>query len=223
MVKVEVNQVIRSNRKTIALVVTKDATLIVRAPFHTPQSYIEDLVRKKSAWIKQKMNEVNQRPKQVKKEFVNGEGFLFLGKTYRLQIVEELPTEIELSDRLYLLKKAQSNAEEIIYSWYKSEAAKKIKERCEWFSKKTGYYPNSIKITDARKRWGSCSSKGNLNFNWRLILVPLEVLDYVIVHELIHMDQPNHSKFFWNKVRSIIPDFEKHRAWLKHHGSLLEI
>jgi hypothetical protein len=92
-----------------------------------------------------------------------------------------------------------------------------------WFSLKTGHVPATIRITDARQRWGSCTQKGGLNFSWRLIQVPPEIFDYVVVHELVHISQPDHSKKFWAKVRKIMPDYEQRRNWLKDHEWLLKI
>ncbi|MCX6685054.1 MAG: SprT family zinc-dependent metalloprotease [Methanoregula sp.] len=223
MANIKIDKIIRSKRKTIALVVTKESQLIIRAPFYTPLDYIEKIVSKKSVWIKQKIAEISKQPKAQKKEFVNGEGFLFLGKPYQLQIVENHPLDIELKDRLYIAQNALPNIEKKLTQWYRNQAIEKITERCFWYSKLTGYHPISIKITDAQKRWGSCSAKGTVNFSWHLILAPLEVIDYVIVHELIHLEEPNHSKIFWIKVRSILPDYEKRKNWLKNNERLLKM
>jgi hypothetical protein len=92
-----------------------------------------------------------------------------------------------------------------------------------WFSIKTGHIPTSIRITDARQRWGSCTHKGGLNFSWRLIQAPPKIVDYVVVHELVHISQPDHSKKFWNKVREILPDYERRRKWLRENERLLKI
>ena len=92
-----------------------------------------------------------------------------------------------------------------------------------WFSLKTGLVPETIRITDARQRWGSCTHKGGLSFSWRLIQAPPEIVDYVVVHELVHISQPDHSKKFWDKIRKIMPDFEQRRNWLKDHEWLLKI
>ena len=100
----------------------------------------------------------------------------------------------------------------------KDEARKKIADRCEWISNITGYKPVSVKISNAKKRWGSCSHMGDLNLSWHLILAPMEIIDYVIVHELVHLEVKNHSKYFWNKVRTIMPDYDDRRHWLKQNG-----
>ena len=103
------------------------------------------------------------------------------------------------------------------------EAQREIHARCMWFSMTTGYTPKSIRITDASQRWGSCTSTGGLNFSWRLIQAPLEIVDYVIVHELVHLRQPDHSKKFWAKVKEMMPDYERRREWLMENERLLRI
>jgi len=105
--------------------------------------------------------------------------------------------------------------------WYKERAYEKISERVQWYALKNGFQYNKIKITQAQKRWGSCSSKGNLNFSWRLIMAPLPVVDYVVVHELAHLVEKNHSKAFWSKVKMLMTDYQKQQEWLKRNGHLL--
>ena len=107
--------------------------------------------------------------------------------------------------------------------WYMQEAEKEIHSRCMWFSMMTGYSPSSVRITDARRRWGSCTYKGGLNFSWRLIQAPLEIVDYVIVHELVHLRQPDHSPKFWAKVEALMPDYKRRREWLRENERLLRI
>lgn len=223
MEEIKISKIIRSKRKTIALVLTHDATLVIRAPLKTPVDYLENLVNKKRDWIRAKLQEIQNKPKSKAKEFVNGESFYYLGKSYRLKIVDCVGIDIELKDNLLLSQAKVPCARDVVIKWYKSVAEKKIKERCEWYSSLTGYKPLSIKITDAQKRWGSSGPKGTVNFSWRLIMAPLEIIDYVIVHELVHLEQRDHSRFFWNKVKSILPDFKKRQKWLKDNGRALDI
>jgi len=109
-----------------------------------------------------------------------------------------------LKDFFYLSENYREKAREVFISWYKKEAKKILTERVEFYSKSTGLKPNSVKITSAQKRLGSCSSKGNLNFSWRLVMLPIRVIDYVVVHELAHLEEHNHSKNFWTKVKTIM-------------------
>lgn len=218
MEEIKISKIIRSKRKTIALVVTHDAELIIRAPIKVSVKYLKNLVNKKSAWITAKLKEMQDRTKPKAKEFVSGETFLYLGKSYRLKIVDNAEIDIGLKDNLLLSLEKVPYAREVLMQWYKSEAEKKIKERCEFYSSLTGCKPFSIRITDAQKRWGSCGAKGTLNFSWRLIMSPMEIIDYVIVHELVHLEQRDHSRLFWDKVKNIMPDFKRRQKWLKDNG-----
>lgn len=113
------------------------------------------------------------------------------------------------------------NARELFIQWYKKEAIKRIKERVDFYSSITGLKYRKISITNARHRWGSCNGIANLCFTWRLIMAPLEIIDYVIVHEIFHIEVKNHSKDFWQKVESFIPEYKKCRKWLTENQNLL--
>lgn len=223
MEEIRINEIVRSRRRTITLVVTQDCTLVVRAPLGASNSHIESVVREKSAWIKKKFFEISQRPKAMAKEFVNGEEFLYLGQAYKLCFVERARKDIELTDKICLSVQVKPIARFVLRRWYKATALKIIGQRCQWYADAIGHKPVSVKITEARKRWGSCGSKGTLNFSWRLVMAPPEVIDYVIVHELTHIGQMNHSPVFWRQVADILPDYKKQEKWLQENGGLLTI
>jgi hypothetical protein len=223
MEEIPVEKIIRSRRRTIALEVTPAATVIVRAPLRAPAEYIAEILQQKSSWILRKMDEIKRRPHPPCHEYMEGELFLFLGRSYPLHIVKDGSMTIERSDRLYVSITLLPDIRNQLKHWYREEARKEIRARCMWFSLKTGHVPETIRITDARRRWGSCTHKGGLSFSWRLIQAPPEIVDYVVVHELVHISQPDHSKKFWAKVRKIMPDYEQRRNWLKDHEWLLKI
>ncbi len=223
MEEIIINKIMRSRRRTVSLMVMPDATLVVRAPLSASNSFIESVVRKKSAWIKKKLSEISLRTKPPAREFINGEEFLYIGQTYKLCIVDQADKDIELGENLFLSTRVRPIARYVIRRWYKSAAAKIIAQRCQWYADATGFKPVSIKISEARKRWGSCGSKGTLNFSWRLIMAPMEIIDYVIVHELAHIGQLNHSPAFWRQVSDILPDYKSREKWLKENGSLLTV
>lgn len=216
-------KVIKSKRKTIALTVTEDAQLIVKAPFYVSEETIKQVILKHRRWIEKRKREINSRAKYKPKEFVNGEGFLYLGKWYKLFIVEEQLEPLRFENGFYLSKTALPHAKKVFLDWYKRSAYEKISERVEFYAKKRGITYNKIKISNAMRRWGSCSSRGNLNFSWRLIMAPLSVIDYVVVHELAHIIERNHSKRFWNIVKIMMPDYKIQSKWLKDFGYLLRI
>lgn len=220
----EIKKVIRSKRKTISLQISDDAALIVRAPFKASDEIINRVVLKHKDWVEKKKKEMQLRDiKFSKKEFVNGEGFLYLGNYYRLRVVENQEIPLNFESGFYLSKECLVNAKEKFIDWYKMRAYEKISQRVRWYAQKRGFKYNRINITNAQKRWGSCSCRINLNFSWRLIMAPLPVVDYVIVHELVHLCEKNHSKAFWNKVKMLMTDYEKHQDWLKRNGHLLRL
>ena len=224
MTEIKIDKIIRSKRRTIALEVSRDATLIVRAPYRTPLDFIEKVVFKKRFWIKEKQEFVRDRCKKViPKKFVSGEGFLYLGDMYKLEFVDVMNMPIVFDSSFKIAHKNYDIAKEILITWYKAQAYQKISERVNWHSSLSSLKYNKIKLSDARKRWGSCSAKGNLNFSWRLIMAPLRVIDYVVVHELAHLEEKNHSKRFWNKIKIMLPDYEQYKDWLKENRYLLDI
>jgi len=221
---IEIEKVIRTKRKTIGLQITDDATLIVKAPFSVDDEMIRKVIFKHKKWIEQKKREIGERdPKFSPKEFVNGEGFLYLGKFYRLKIVDDQKVPLKFANEFYLSRNALPQAKEVFIEWYKKIAYEKISERVRWYAQKRGFKYNKINITNAQKRWGSCSSNRNLNFSWRLIMAHLSVVDYVVIHELVHLEEKNHTKSFWNKVKMLMPDYEKYKDWLKENGYLLRL
>jgi predicted metal-dependent hydrolase len=189
-------------------------------------SVINELVRKKRDWIIRKRAELKNRPAPLARQYLNGEEFLFLGRTIRFQVIEtgnDPAPAIRLGEKLYVPDIFLPDIRVHLKKWYSIEADTVLKTRCKRYEVLTGLYPSSVQITGAERRWGSCSPGGRLHFSWRLVMAPPEVIDYVIVHELTHISQPDHSSEFWRKVRDVMPDYEKRRDWLKEHGRLLTL
>jgi predicted metal-dependent hydrolase len=216
----QIDKIIRSKRRTIALVITKDATLEVRAPLRAPLELIKQFVAKKRSWIEKKIDLMSKRRKRIlPKEFVDGEEFMYEGNIFKLQAGD--CKEISMFDVLYFPRKFLPQAKRHLTIWYKNRALEKIVERVKHYASITQLQYKSIKITNAKRRWGSCSAKGSLNISWRLIMARPDILDYVVVHELVHLVEMNHSRSFWNKVQKILPDYKRHRDWLKQNGDSL--
>jgi len=223
MEDIPIEKIIRSHRRTIALEVTPAATLVVRAPIRASYTNIEEIIRQKSSWILRKLDDMKRRPLSPCHEYAEGELFFYLGRVYPLHFVDDENAIIERSDRLYVSRILLLDIRNHLKRWYMEEARKEIQARCMWFSMKTGHVPATIRITDARHRWGSCTHKGGLNFSWRLIQAPPDIIDYVVVHELVHISQPDHSKKFWAKVQKILPDYVCRKKWLRENERLLKI
>lgn len=219
-----IDNIIRSGRKSVALVVTSDARLVVRAPYRTPVRYIEDLVRKKKKWVLEKQQAAILRNEIRKaKRIAEGEEFPYLGGQYRLEIRAGKPLVEVQPGKLVLQIKADGDAASVLEAWYRRQARRILTNRTAFYSELTGLRPKSLSITGARRRWGSCGPRNTLNFTWRLVMAPLEIIDYVVVHELAHIEFKNHSANFWNRVASILPEYKKCRKWLADNRGLMEL
>ena len=220
-----ITRLIRTNRQTMVIVIENDATVTVRAPKRVSKKEIFDFVRSKKEWIAEKQREAVIKVRQARaKRFIDGELFSYLGKQFPLLITEETNYALKFSKGNFILHaKCQKSGYHIFINWYKKIAFKYLSQRIEYYSNISGIKYKSIKINSAQSRWGSCGLKGTINFTWRLILAPPHIIDYVVVHELAHLKELNHSSKFWNIVKSIYPDFIKARKWLADNGHILNI
>ncbi len=222
MPQIEIGKIVRSKRKTISLTVTEDAALIVRAPMRTPLRYIHDMVNRNLPWIKEKKAAINRLNAAYKpKEFVDGEEFLYLGNTYALRLSNQ--KQIELTDHLVFPRVYLPRAEKKLKEWYREQALRIISERVARCSRINGCGYRSVKISNAKKRWGSCGPSGTLNFSWRLIMAPPEIVNYLVVHEVVHLKHRNHSAEYWSMVKSLLPDYKEHDRWLRKNGRSLNL
>ncbi|MFW5961645.1 MAG: M48 family metallopeptidase [bacterium] len=227
---------IRSDRKTIGIIVNADQELTVRSPKRASNRQIKSLLVKKEDWILKKMSELAEiKAPPAAKEFVSGDKFLYLGKEYVLKLTAEANLKefkVELKEDNLLvyyplnLKDKKERKDEVrdkLIRWYRSRAKIKINELINNYKRELEVEPNKIVIKKQKKRWGSCSSKKNLNFNWKIIMAPPAVIEYLVVHELVHLIHPNHSKDFWQTAAELIPDYEEQKEWLRINGRRLTI
>ncbi|HSJ86637.1 MAG TPA: SprT family zinc-dependent metalloprotease [Anaerolineales bacterium] len=220
---IEINQIIRSKRRTLAIQIKNDGSLIVRAPNRATNTAIREFVEQHQAWIERKQVQARSVVVELPKQFVPGEKFLFLGEAYPLEIVKHQKQPLILDGSFKMSESASRRAELVFERWYREQAREILQERLDWFANQYGFQYQGIKITSAKTRWGSCNAKGALNFSWRLILAPLEQVDYVVVHELAHTVHHNHSKRFWRKVETIVPNYKEHKKWFRKHGPQLMV
>lgn len=223
---IKADQIIRSKRRTVALEITHDAQLVVRVPWRASVREIERILHGKESWIERTRQSVKERSaKFPPKRFIDGEEFLFLGRSYKFSSIEEgSPVgQLNFDAGFKLPKQHLDNAKELFIRWYKQEALKIISERVRWFAEQSGYAFYDVRISNAEKRWGSCSRKGRLRFSWRLIMAPMEVIDYVVIHELAHLKDKNHGRTFWERVKRILPTYKESAAWLKENQDRLNL
>lgn len=223
-------ELILSKRKTMSIEVLAKGEVKVRAPIGIPKERILEYVKTKGKWIVEKQENAKIiSSKKIKREFVDGESFMYLGEEYLLKIRynqflkgvsvsligEKLVVDIAKYDR-EKIKKA-------IELWYREVGLKIIKERVDYYSKFYPLKPRSIKVKGQKRRWGSCTYYNDLLFNWRCIMAPIEVLDYIVVHEMTHMIHKNHSKNYWEAVVKVMPDYKEKNNWLKANGIRMDI
>lgn len=221
---VAVDRLIRSRRRTLALIIEDDGRLTVRVPLRASQAAIQRFVQEHERWIVSKQEQARARTQRfAPKRFVSGEEFLYLGEPYRLDIVDRSRPSLAFNGGFRLAQASVPRAAGLFEKWYRKRALETISERVEWYSARHGFVHNGVGITSARKQWGSCGPQGHLRFPWRLVMAPLPVIDYVVVHELVHLRYRRHGKRFWGKVRSILPDFTERRDWLSENGYLLSL
>ena len=216
----------KKRRRTISLRIKEDGKIVIYAPHHTPKWEIEKFIKEKQIWIVNKISEKEKQIKEAEKTFLSGERFLYLGEWYPLEIHEFDHKEppLRLSFGKFILNKDHiEGVRDLFIKWYKREAKEKIVGRIDYYSHRLHLFPRGIRITNARSRWGSCSRDNRLSFSWRIIMASLTVIDYILIHELVHIREKNHSKRFWTTLESILPDYRKHRLWLKENGHLLQV
>jgi len=225
--KMELTYIIQrsAKRRKLTITVERDRSVVVHAPEGISDEKIEQVVASKRQWIYEKINhpqKYQDLPHAPGKELVSGESALYLGRQYRIEVVKMGLNEIQFAQRFLIPDMQTSKQAEALREWYIGKAKEKIVPRVKLHARQLGVDVAEVKIVDNRFRWGSCTLKDNVNFSWRLIKAPMFVVDYVIVHELSHLIEANHTPRFWNIVRTQAPTIDKAKAWLKENGQLLE-
>ena len=220
---IQIDKLIRAKRRTIALIIERDGSLTVRAPKRATLQDIHGFIHQKAKWIERSREKLRAIVTTPRKEFVDGETFLFLGKDYELRLVPRQRQTLQFDSGFTLKAAARPRAEALFTKWYKTQALTIFTERVTHYANLHGFSPKQVKVTSAKTRWGSCSAKGTINFTWRLVMAPLEVIDYVVIHELVHLRIKNHSQKFWQAVELLCSAYKSHRKWLHDHGEKLNL
>ncbi len=214
-----------AKRRKLTITVERDRSVVVHAPEGISDEKIRQVVDSKRQWIYEKTGhpqKYRNLPHPPGKELVSGESALYLGRQYRIEVVNSGVAAVHFAQRFFIPETQEVKRTEVLREWYVGKAKEKIVPRVKGHARELGVSVAGIRIVDNRYRWGSCTMKNNVNFNWRLIKAPMFVIDYVIIHELAHLIESNHTSRFWNIVRAQAPTMEKAKAWLKENGQLLE-
>lgn len=212
--------VIRSRRRTLALVVDRSGAVVVRAPLRAPAAWIRDFVEAHRGWI-EKQERCRRRRLASRPAFVDGALLPYRGERFPLRFSENESGPRFDGEALRLPPMPPDRVRLVLTGWFKARALEQLSARAAVLAAAAGINYRRLSVRDARSRWGSCGPDGGLSFNWKLILASLAALDYVVAHELAHLTVKNHSKRFWRRVAAILPEFETGRRWLRAHGQAL--
>lgn len=209
-----------TRRKTLEITIDRGGELIIASPPGVADDVLAEFVREKRFWLYTKLAEKEAfRQPVAGKEFVSGEGFPYLGRSYRLLLVDEQPVPLKLdAGRFKLVRGEAARGREHFVRWYADHARPWLRQRVKQWAARMGVEPAGVEVRDLGFRWGSCGRAGGVNFHWATILLPVSVVDYVVVHELAHLVEPNHTPEFWARVGRSLPEYEQRKAWLAEHG-----
>jgi predicted metal-dependent hydrolase len=217
-------------RRTLVIQMEPKEKIMVLSPIGLSEEYIIEKVLSKGKWILKKLAAFKEiGPLPSKKQFIEGELFLYLGKNYKLHVLLDkniVRPKVELAQNCIFIfspLKEQEILRTALQKWFKKEANKIIPKKVEYFKKILKVEPALIKIKEQKRRWGSCSSKGNIYFNWRIIMAPEPVIEYIVAHEVAHLIHRNHSPLFYKLIESIMPDYKTMKKWLKDFGIRMDI
>lgn len=213
-------KIIKSFRKTLSMSIDKDWVLIIKAPLFVTKKIIDGFIEKNKVWIEKRKKFILENVRN----FEEWEKFYFFWKEYELKFSKDYKKLYFDWNFFYLNPENKEKAQEFFSTFYKIESKKYIKNKLDEISKQFDLEYNSLKITSAKWKWGSCTNKKNINFSYRLIMAPIETINYVIVHELAHIKQMNHSKKFWQEVEKMMTqihpwNYKIHKKWLKENSN----
>lgn len=223
-------EIVRSQRATADIVIERDGRVLVRAPVSVPDQRIEDLIEAKRYWIYKNLAEWRDlNATRVLREYRNGEGFLYLGRSYRLLLVANQEAPLSLKNGRFCLRRdlvdqgAIEAAKVAFQDYYIERGSERIAQRVNYYAPKVGVTPLNIDVRELGNRWASCSPRGNLAFHWKCMMAPQTIIDYIVVHELCHFHQLDHTDSFWNEVDKVMPAYREQKEWLRVHGAGLDV
>lgn len=219
-----------SDRKTTDIVIERDGVITVRPPADYSPEMVDAVVESKRMWIYRNLAEWKDlNASVVAREWVNGETFLYLGRAYRLALVSNQGAALLLKegrfclDRTLIEKDGIEASEHAFEAYFTDKGQERFKDRVAYFSPKVGVQITGIKVKDMDFRWASCGVNGVLNFHWKCMMAPPKIIDYIVVHELCHLHQANHTDAFWNEVDKVMPDYRERKEWLRKYGASLTL
>lgn len=207
-------------RRTMQITVERTGELILRAPPEVAIDQLLKFVGEKRFWVYTKLAEKDRLLRKVpSKEFVDGEGFLYLGRSHRLKLIDDQGVPLKLADGRFVLRRdAKVSAREHLIRWYSERAKVWLSGRVADYQSRMEVVTAGMRVQDLGYRWGSCGKGNWLYFHWKTILLPARIAEYVVVHEIAHLHEPHHNPAFWLRVERAMPDYAQRRDWLAEHG-----
>lgn len=218
------------SRKTTDIVIERTGRVTVRAPEGCTPEQVDAVVRSKRMWIYRNLAEWRDlNASAAVREWVNGETFLYLGRSYRLALVADDGPDLQLKDGRFRLRRALieaggvAAARQAFEAYYTDKGLERVGQRVAYYAPKVGVEVAAVKVKDTGYRWASCGRSGVLSFHWKSMMAPPRIIDYIAVHELCHLHHRDHSDAFWNEVDKVMPDYRERKAWLRRHGASLDV
>lgn len=222
--------VVRSRRMTADIVVERDGRVIVRAPAELPHEHIEDIIQSKLYWIYKTLAEWRDlNATRVLREYRNGEGFLYLGRSYRLSLIADQGEPLVLRSGRFCMRRdlvdrgEMAAAKAAFREYFIARGHERITQRAHYYAPKVGVIPREVNVRELGHRWASCSPKGNLAFHWKCMMAPPTIIDYIVVHELCHVHYMDHTQAFWNEIDKVMPDYRERKEWLRKNGAAMDL
>jgi len=211
-------------RRSVQITVDRGGELLLAAPDECSFDMLEAFVREKRFWIYTKLVEKEALwAPPSKKQYVSGEGFPYLGRSYRLLLVDEQEAPLKLiGGRFQMRRTLAGEGPQLMVRWYREHAAKWLAKRVDRLKGRIEVEPSGLKVQDLGYRWGSCGRGGKLYFHWRSILLPAQIAEYIVAHELVHLHEAHHTPEFWRRLERAMPDYAVRKRWLMEHGREVE-
>ncbi len=221
---------IRSDRKTADIVIERSGDVIVRAPNGVDDEKVREAVANRALWVHRSLAEWEDlNSSRRHRPLVQGQGFAYLGRSYRLKFIEDSETPLrlkngrwELSEE-FVTREGEAAARKAFRDFYANKGMLIFSECVRQFAPRVGVKPGVIAVKELGYHWASCGRGGALNFHWKTLMAPQTVIDYIVVHELCHLRHRDHSDAFWNEVDKVIPQYQERKEWLRKHGASLDL
>ncbi len=219
-----------TRRKTTDIVIERNGVVAVRPPVGLSPEQVDEVVKSKRMWIYRNLAEWRDlNTAAVVRSWVNGESFLYLGRSYRLSLVTQQSNDLQLKEGRFFLKRAlvendgAAAARSAFEQFYVEHGLQRLEKRAAYFAPKVGVVPAGVSVKELGYRWASCSAGNKLSFHWKCMMAPPKIIDYMVVHELCHIRHRDHTDAFWNEVDKVMPDYRERKEWLKIQGAKLDL